>query len=100
MKLDSYSGQTKTLIADPLIEFIHGQGLTVDWILETHAYADHLSSAHYLKQQMGGKVAIGEHIRDVQRIFKTLFNLEEDFRQDRSQFDHLFKEGESFQIGG
>lgn len=96
---DPKSGRTKTFIADQLIDFVRTLHLTVDWILETHAHADHLSSAHYLKQHLGGKVAIGEHIQDVQRIFKSLFNLDEEFRQDGSQFDHLFKEGESFLIG-
>lgn len=96
---DPKSGRTQTQSADQLITFIHTHALTVDWILETHAHADHLSSAQYLKQHLGGKIAIGEHIRDVQKIFKTLFNLEESFRHDGSQFDHLFKEDESFQIG-
>jgi glyoxylase-like metal-dependent hydrolase (beta-lactamase superfamily II) len=96
---DPKSGRTQTHSADQLITFIRTHALSVDWILETHAHADHLSAAQYLKQHLGGKIAIGEHIRNVQKVFKTLFNFEEAFRHDGSQFDHLFTEDESFQIG-
>ena len=73
--------------------------LQVDWILETHAHADHLSGARHLQQRVGGKIAIGENIRAVQATFKKLFNLERSFQPDGSQFDHLFTAGEKFMIG-
>lgn len=97
---DPKSGRTHTKSADRLIRFVREQALQIDWILETHAHADHLSAAHYLKQALGGKIAIGNHIRQVQGVFKRLFNLESDFPQDGSQFDHLFAEDEVFAIGG
>lgn len=97
---DPKSGRTHTRSADRLIQFVREQGLQTDWILETHAHADHLSAAHYLKQALGGKIAIGDHIRQVQGVFKQLFNLDSDFPQDGSQFDHLFAEDEVFAIGG
>jgi glyoxylase-like metal-dependent hydrolase (beta-lactamase superfamily II) len=78
---------------------VKAQGFKVEWILETHAHADHLSASPYLKEQLGGMVAIGEHIADVQGIFKGVFNAEAGFRTDGSQFDHLFKDGETFRIG-
>lgn len=96
---DPKSGHTKTLSADKVITFVHKQELTVDWILETHAHADHLSSARYLQAQLGGRIAIGEHITQVQAIFKKLFNLEPGFALDGSQFDHLFVDNENFQVG-
>lgn len=96
---DPKSGHTKTLSADKVITFVHEQELTVDWILETHAHADHLSSARYLQAQLGGRIAIGEHITQVQAIFKKLFNLEPGFALDGSQFDHLFVDNENFQVG-
>ena len=96
---DPKSGRTRTSSADKLIKFIHGNALTVEWILETHAHADHLSAAHYLKRTLGGKIAIGSRIRQVQTVFKRLFNLENDFPQDGSQFDHLFADDETFCIG-
>ncbi len=96
---DPKSGHTKTLSADKVITFVHEQELTVDWILETHAHADHLSSARYLQEQLGGRIAIGEHITQVQTIFKKLFNLEPGFALDGSQFDHLFADNENFQVG-
>lgn len=71
----------------------------MDWILEIHAHANHLSAAHYLKSVLGGKIAIGDHIGQVQAVFKRLFNLENDFPQDGLQFDHLFADDESFRIG-
>jgi glyoxylase-like metal-dependent hydrolase (beta-lactamase superfamily II) len=96
---DAKSGHTATQSADRLIAYVREHGLTVDWILETHAHADHLSAAPYVKQQVGGRVAIGERIRQVQATFRTLFNFEREFLPDGSQFDHLFQDGERFQIG-
>ena len=96
---DPKSGRTGTASAERMIRFVQDQDLTVDWILETHAHADHLTAAPYLKAQLGGRTAIGERIAEVQAIFKTVFNAEPDFRTDGSQFDHLFTDGESFRIG-
>lgn len=96
---DPKAGRTTTENADKALAFIREQGLSVVWILETHAHADHLSAAHYVKQQAGGKIAIGDQIGRVQRTFKKLFNLGEEFQTDGSQFDHLFADGESFGIG-
>ena len=96
---DPKSGRTKTHLADQVIEFVRQQQLAIDWILETHAHADHLSSARYLQAQLGGRIAIGEHITQVQTIFKQLFNLEPGFALDGSQFDHLFADNENFQVG-
>lgn len=96
---DPKSGRTKNTSADKLIEFVQSERLTVDWILETHAHADHLSSADYLKSKLGGKTAIGDHIPNVQRVFKQLFNMEDSFNPDGSQFDHLFADGDTFEVG-
>ena len=95
---DPKSGRTATRSADAVIAHVREAGLTVDWHLETHAHADHLSAAPYLKAQLGGRIAIGEHIRDVQRVFKGLFNAA-DLRTDGGEFDHLFQDGETFAIG-
>ncbi|KTS79663.1 beta-lactamase [Pseudomonas oryzihabitans] len=96
---DPHSGRTATLSADRVARFVRDQGLTVDWLLETHAHADHLSAAPYLRRQLGGRIAIGEGIRRVQGAFKDVFNLEAEFRLDGSQFDHLFQPDEVFHIG-
>jgi glyoxylase-like metal-dependent hydrolase (beta-lactamase superfamily II) len=97
---DFKSGRTSTASADRVVEYIRQRGLQVDWILETHAHADHLSGACHIQQQLGGRIAIGGHIREVQAVFKKLFNLERSFLPDGSQFDHLFADGEVFRIGG
>ncbi|UUW69805.1 MBL fold metallo-hydrolase [Pseudomonas oryzihabitans] len=96
---DPHSGRTATLSADRVARFVRDQGLTVEWLLETHAHADHLSAAPYLRRQLGGRIAIGEGIRHVQGAFKEVFNLEPEFRLDGSQFDHLFRPDEVFHIG-
>ena len=96
---DPKSGRTHTALADQVISFITQQKLAVDWILETHAHADHLSAAHYLKSKLGGRIAIGEHIKVVQNVFKGMFNLAADFAVDGSQFDHLFTDNEEFNVG-
>ena len=96
---DPKSGRTRTSVADRIVGFVREQALTVDWILETHAHADHLSAADYLKREVGGRTAIGDHIGRVQKVFKRLFNLDESFAIDGSQFDHLFAEDEIFRIG-
>lgn len=97
---DFKSGHTHTASANRVLAYVAEHHLQIDWILETHAHADHLSAAHYLKGRVGGRMAIGEHIRDVQAGFAKVFNFERSFVPDGSQFDHLFKDGETFMIGG
>jgi glyoxylase-like metal-dependent hydrolase (beta-lactamase superfamily II) len=96
---DFKSGYTYTKAVDPVLAYLRASGLHVQWILETHAHADHLSAARYLQERVGGQIAIGENIRQVQAVFKKLYNLERTFLPDGSQFDHLFKDGERFRIG-
>lgn len=96
---DPKSGRTRTDSADRVIDQVKALDLTVEWILETHAHADHLSAAPYLKRRLGGRIGIGGRITQVQQVFKGIFNLEPEFRQDGSQFDHLFQAGETLRIG-
>lgn len=100
LDFDPASARTSTASADRVLEFVRAHRLTVDWILETHAHADHLTAAAYLKRETGGKVAIGRGITQVQERFKALFGLEPDFATDGSQFDRLFADGDTFDIGG
>ncbi len=95
---DHRSGKVNTHSADAILEAARKAAVDVQWILETHAHADHLSAAPYLKQKTGAKVGIGEHISEVQRIFRAVFNLE-DISGDGSEFDHLFTDGEVFPLG-
>jgi glyoxylase-like metal-dependent hydrolase (beta-lactamase superfamily II) len=99
LDFDQAAGRTKTEFAAGIVAFVREHGLVVDWILETHAHADHLSAAPYLRSALGGKIGIGEHITEVQKLFKQLFNVEKTFNTDGSQFDHLFRDGERFRIG-
>ncbi|MEX2449304.1 MAG: MBL fold metallo-hydrolase [Rhodospirillales bacterium] len=99
LDFDPKSGRTKTKSADDVISFVEKHKLTVAWILETHAHADHLTAAPYLKSKLGGKTGIGEHIATVQKTFKKIFNAEPGFATDGSQFDRLFRDGEEFSIG-
>ncbi len=96
---EANSARTNTTVADELVTSIQRQNLNLQWILETHAHADHVSAAAYLQAKLGGKIAIGRAIQQVQQVFKPLFNLEADFSTDGSQFDHLFADGDCFQIG-
>lgn len=96
---DAASGRTSHQAADRIIDYIRTHELQVQWLLETHVHADHLSAAHYLKQHLGGRLAIGERITEVQRTFAELFNAGADFATDGRQFDQLFRDGERFQIG-
>lgn len=100
MDYDPKSGRTGTDSADAVIAFVKAENLTVEWILETHVHADHLTAAPYLKQELGGTVAIGAAIDKVQGVFKKVFHAEESFATDGRQFDRLFKDGETFAIGG
>ncbi|HEX5372905.1 MAG TPA: MBL fold metallo-hydrolase [Aquabacterium sp.] len=99
LDFDAASGRTSHASADAVIERVRALRLSIDWILETHAHADHLSAAPYLQAALGGRVAIGGAIQRVQTVFKKLFHLERDFATDGSQFDHLFRPGEVFRIG-
>ncbi|WP_458717236.1 MBL fold metallo-hydrolase [Pseudomonas gregormendelii] len=96
---DAAAGRTGTVQADRISTFVRTHQLQVQWLLETHAHADHLSAAPYLRRALGGKIAIGQSISKVQDVFKRLFNLEPGFAADGSQFDHLFAPDESFMIG-
>lgn len=93
------SGRIDTAPADVLINYIREHDLALDWVLETHAHADHLSGAQYLRTQLGGRVAIGEGIRDVQAHFAPIYNLDSGFEPDGRQFDQLFVDADTFQVG-
>jgi glyoxylase-like metal-dependent hydrolase (beta-lactamase superfamily II) len=93
------SGRTTLTSADAIIAYVTEKDLSVDWLLETHAHADHLSAAPYLQTRLGGKIAIGEHITLVQNVFGKLFNAGSDFQRDGSDFDQLWKDGDHFKIG-
>jgi glyoxylase-like metal-dependent hydrolase (beta-lactamase superfamily II) len=97
---DPKSGRTSHASADLLVARVRELGATVQWILETHVHADHLTAAPYLKQELGGQLGIGQHITTVQKVFGGLFNAGPDFASDGRQFDHLFADGETFAIGG
>jgi glyoxylase-like metal-dependent hydrolase (beta-lactamase superfamily II) len=99
LNYDPKSGRTSTKSADEVIAFVKAHQLQVDWILETHAHADHLTAAPYLQSHLGGKLVIGDHITNVQEVFKGVFNLDDSFKADGTQFDHLLKEGESLAFG-
>lgn len=99
LDFEASSGSTGTDSADELIAFVKANDLTVEWIFETHVHADHLSSAPYLKQQLGAKIAIGAEISKVQAVFKDVFNAGPDFATDGSQFDHLLHDNERVSLG-
>ena len=99
LDFDPKAARISTVSAQSIIDFVKEKNLTVEWILETHAHADHLSAAYWIKQQTGGKIAIGEGITGVQAHFAKLFNLGPEFAADGSQFDHLFAAGERFTVG-
>ena len=99
LDFDPASGRTSTTSADAVIAYVREQGLEVEWLLETHAHADHLSAAPYLQEQLDGRLAIGRHILTVQNVFGKIFNEGSRFARDGSQFDHLFDEGDRFSVG-
>jgi glyoxylase-like metal-dependent hydrolase (beta-lactamase superfamily II) len=99
LDFDPKAGRTSTEGAQRLVDHVREQELTVDWVLDTHAHADHLSAAPFVRDQVGGRLGIGEHIREVQKIFREVFNLEKEFLCDGSHFDHLFADGETFRVG-
>jgi len=97
---DPEAGRTATSHADAIVAEVRARGLTLEWILETHVHADHLSAAPYLRDALGGRIGIGEKITTVQHTFAEIYNAERSFRRDGSQFDHLFFDGERFAVGG
>lgn len=99
MDFDQAAGRTSHASADAVIAHVRAQGLIVDWLLETHAHADHLSDAPYLKRELGGEVVIGRDIVTVQKVFAGIFNEPDSFALDGSQFDRLMADGETFQVG-
>ncbi|WP_321265843.1 MBL fold metallo-hydrolase [Alcaligenes faecalis] len=96
---DAASGRSSTVSVQKVVDFVRQQQLDVQWILETHAHADHLSAAVWLQEQVGGKIAIGEHIKQVQSTFSRIFNIEAEIQANGTPFDTLFKDQEQFQIG-
>lgn len=99
LDFDAASGRTSTQSVDSLLDFIVESDLKVDWIIDTHVHADHLSAASYVKEKLGGRTAIGEHITRVQDVFSDIFNEGHTFHTNGSQFDHLFKDDEIYSIG-
>lgn len=98
LDFDPHSGRTGTVAADAIVSYVKDSGLGVDWILETHVHADHLSSAPYLRRILGGSISIGKEVASVQKTFKTIFNLQS-LATDGSQFDRLFSDGDNFEVG-
>ncbi len=99
LDFDYASGGVCHTGADAIIKFIRDRSLNVEWVVETHAHADHLSAGHYIRDELGGKLAIGENIKTVQKVFGDIFNLGASLAHDGSQFDHLFVDGETYNIG-
>ena len=97
---DAASGRTSHDSADAIIAFAREASLRVEWVIDTHVHADHLSAAPYIREQLGGRLGIGEQVCAVQDTFGTLFNMGNEFARDGSQFDHLFRDGERYSIGG
>ena len=100
LDFDAKSGHTDTASVDEVIGFVREQGWTLVYIIETHAHADHISAAIHVKDELGGKLVIGQYITEVQKIFKKMFNFDSSFRTDASQFDILTDEGETLKLGG
>ena len=100
LDFDAKSGHTDTASVDEVIAFVREQGWTLVYIIETHAHADHISAAIHVKDELGGKLVIGQYITEVQKIFKQIFNFDSSFRTDASQFDILTNEGETLKLGG
>ena len=96
---DQYSGRTETKSADQVISYINEEQLSVEWILDTHIHADHITASHYLKEKLGGKIGIGAKIKDVLALWVPIFNTNKDTNLDASQFDHIFEEAEVFKLG-
>jgi glyoxylase-like metal-dependent hydrolase (beta-lactamase superfamily II) len=99
MDIDYAAGRVGHRSADLVIDYVRDNKLTVDWLLETHVHADHLSASPYIQAKVGGKIGIGEHIKTVQEVFGKIFNEGTEFQRDGSQFDRLFKDGDTYEIG-
>lgn len=99
LDFDQPSGRTSHASADAIIDYIRAEGLMVEWQIETHAHADHLSAAPYLQEKLGGRIVIGRHIQTVQTVFGGIFNEDDRFARDGSQFDRLMEDGETFRLG-
>ncbi|MEO1243865.1 MAG: MBL fold metallo-hydrolase [Pseudomonadota bacterium] len=99
LDFDPASGRTTTASADEVIAYVRANNLDVEWILETHVHADHITAAPYLKEQLGGKTGIGDHISIIQKTFGEVFNAEDAFKRDGGQFDTLFSDGAAFDVG-
>ena len=99
LDFDPAAGRTSHISAQKIADYIHAEGLRVDWLIETHAHADHLSAAVWLQQQVGGEIVIGREIVAVQRLFGEIFNEDSEFKRDGSQFDRLVDDGDSFKLG-
>ncbi|GAB3269517.1 MBL fold metallo-hydrolase [Parahaliea aestuarii] len=100
MEIDYAAGRLSLQGADRIIDYIRQHELQLAWLIETHVHADHLSAAPYIQEQLGGKIGIGEHIATVQQTFGKIFNAGTEFARDGSQFDHLFRDGEQYAVGG
>lgn len=100
MDIDYAAGRISFESADRIIDFVRENGLTVEWLIETHVHADHLSGAPYIQGKLGGRIGIGENIRIVQDTFGKVFNEGTEFQRDGSQFDHLFRDGDTYTVGG
>lgn len=96
---DQYAGRTRTISADKVIAYINQEKLTIEWILDTHIHADHITASHYLKEKLGGKIGIGAKIKEVLAFWVPVFNTSKDTDLNASQFDHLFQDGEIFKLG-
>ncbi|SNS16295.1 MBL fold metallo-hydrolase [Tropicimonas sediminicola] len=99
MDIDYAAGRITYEHADELIKFVQENGLKLEWLIETHVHADHLSAAPYIQEKLGGKIGIGEHIVTVQDVFGKIFNEGTEFQRDGSQFDALFKDGDTYMVG-
>lgn len=99
LDFDPASGRTATASADAIVAFVRANALEVEWIIDTHVHADHLSAAAYVQSQLGGRTGIGRHVCEVQRTFGRLFNEGDAFRRDGSQFGRLFEDGETYRLG-
>ncbi|WP_424974178.1 MBL fold metallo-hydrolase [Dinoroseobacter sp. S124A] len=99
MEFDPAAGRLTYDSADQMIGFIRENGLTLEWIIETHVHADHLSGAPYIQDQLGGQIGIGEHVQEVQDVFGKIFNEGTEFQRDGSQFDRLFSDGDTYTVG-
>ena len=100
MDIDYAAGRITYEHADEIIRYIEDNGLTLEWLIETHVHADHLSAAPYIQGKLGGKIGIGEHITTVQETFGKIFNEGTEFQRDGSQFDRLFRDGDEYAVGG